>query len=59
MVEWDLVSACSETILLISPVIAKDPTAIVRAHLAYLEAGTDVLITNTYLWIIIKSESRH
>lgn len=33
-------------------VIEKDPTAIIRAHLAYLEAGVDIIITNTYVWDI-------
>ena len=30
-------------------VIEKDSTAIIRAHLAYLEAGADIIITNTYV----------
>jgi homocysteine S-methyltransferase len=30
-------------------VIEKEATAIVRAHLAYLEAGADIIITNTYV----------
>lgn len=35
-------------------VIEKDPQTIVKAHLAFLDAGADVIITNTYVLAFVR-----